>query len=127
MTDYVFDTEPLIAYFYDEPGADDVRERLHAVEAEEATGALSPVTAAEIAYKIARLKTGKPNQISPSEDNLEVGERDVRILKGFGVTMTTPPWQLVARVKVPGDFAWRRVCCCARRCGGCNARRRCGP
>ena len=51
MTDYVFDTEPLIAYFYDEPGASDVTERLQAIEQEKATGAISHATATEVIYK----------------------------------------------------------------------------
>jgi len=105
MTDYVFDAEPLIAYFYDEPGADDVRERLDAIEAEEATGALAQVTAAEVAYKIARLEAGDPNQIAPSEDDLDVGKRDVRVLQGFGVTVETSLWQLAARIKAPGGIS----------------------
>lgn len=105
MTDYVFDTEPLIAYFYDEPGADDVSERLEAVENEEVTAAIAHVTAAEVMYKIARLETGRPNEIAPTEDELEVGERDVRVLQGFGVTIETPPWRLAARIKAPGGIS----------------------
>lgn len=105
MTDYIFDTEPLIAYFYDEPGAGDVSERLEAVENEEATGAIAHVTAAEVMYKIARLETGNPNEVAPTEDELEVGERDVRVLQGFGLTIGSPSWRLVARVKAPGGVS----------------------
>ncbi|MEZ3145727.1 hypothetical protein [Halobaculum sp. MBLA0143] len=39
MTELVFDTEPLVAYRYDEPGADAVTERLQAVGRGEATAA----------------------------------------------------------------------------------------
>lgn len=105
MTTYVFDTEPLIAYLYDEPGADDVSERLAAVEHEKATGAIAHVTAAEVMYKIARLETGNPNEVAPTEDELEIGEQDVRVLQGFGVTIETPPWRLTARIKAPGGVS----------------------
>ena len=105
MTDYVFDTEPLVAYFYDEPGAADVTERLQAVENNEVTGAISHATAVELVYKIARLETGDPNNVSPSDDEFEVGERDLRILRGYGVTVETPSWNPVARIKGAGGIS----------------------
>lgn len=105
MTDYVFDTEPLIAYFYDEPGAQDVTERLQAIESDEATGAISHATATEVIYKIARLETGDPNQIAPSDDEFETGEHDLRVLRGYGVTVETPPWSSVARIKGAGGIS----------------------
>jgi len=105
MTAYVFDTEPLIAYLYDEPGASDVTERLRAIEAGDASGAVSHATATELVYKIARLETGDPNQVSPSEDEFEVGEHDVRILRGYGLTIETPAWRTVARVKGAGGIS----------------------
>lgn len=105
MTDYVFDTEPLIAYLYDEPGASDVAERLQAVESDEATGAIAHPTATEVVYKIARLETGNPNQIAPADDEFEVGEKDLRILRGYGVTIETPSWSSVARIKGAGGIS----------------------
>lgn len=105
MTDYVFDTEPLIAYFYDEPGAPDVTEKLQAIESEEADGAISHATATEIVYKVARLETGDPNQTPPGEDEFDVGEQDLRILRGFGVTIENPAWSTVARIKGAGGIS----------------------
>lgn len=105
MTDYVFDTEPLIAYFYDEPGASEVTERLQAIEQEEANGAISHVTATEVVYKVARLETGDPNHVSPGEEELQIGERDIRILRGFGVTIETPSWSTVAPIKAAGGIS----------------------
>ncbi|QSG15999.1 PIN domain-containing protein [Halapricum desulfuricans] len=105
MTDYVFDTEPLIAYFYDEPGASDVTERLTAIDNDEATGALSHATATELVYKIARLETGDPNHVSPGDDEFDVGEHDLRILRGYGITIETPPWHAVARIKGAGGIS----------------------
>lgn len=105
MTDYVFDTEPLIAYFYDEPGAADVAARLQAVQNEEATGAIAHATATEVAYKVARLETGTPTRADPGKQDLEVGVRDVRALEGFGLTIETPSWRLVAHIKAPGGVS----------------------
>lgn len=105
MTDYVFDTEPLIAYFYDEPGAGEVTERLQAIESEEASGAISHATATEVIYKLARLETGDPNQTPPDDEEFEAGEQDLRVLRGFGVTVETPPWSTVARIKGAGGIS----------------------
>ena len=105
MIDYVFDTEPLIAYLYGEPGAPDVTERLRAVQNETATGAIAHATAIEIVYKVSRLETGAPNQVAPGEAELEVGERDLRVLRGFGLTIETPPWNTVARIKAAGGIS----------------------
>jgi len=105
MTEYVFDTEPLIAYFYDEPGASAVTDQLQEIDRDDATGAISHATAAEIVYKVARLETGDPNHESPSEDHFEVGEQDLRVIRGFGVTVETPPWSAVARIKRAGGIS----------------------
>jgi len=105
MTDYVFDTEPLIAYFYGEPGASNVTERLQAIESEAVSGAISHATATEVVYKVARLETGDPNQTPPSEDEFDVGEQDLRILRGFGVTIENPSWSTVARIKGAGGIS----------------------
>jgi predicted nucleic acid-binding protein len=105
MTDYVFDTEPLIAYFYDEPGAADVTERLQAIENEEASGMISHATATEVVYKLARLETGNPNQTPPGDDEFDVGEQDLRILRGYGVTIETPSSSTVARIKGAGGIS----------------------
>jgi predicted nucleic acid-binding protein len=105
MTTYVFDTEPIIAYFYDEPGATAVTERLQAVESEAARGAIAHATATEIIDKIARLETGDPNRIPPGDDEFDVGKRDLRVLRGYGVTVETPSWEAVARIKGAGGIS----------------------
>ena len=105
MTAFVFDAEPLIAYFYGEPGSLDVTERLQAIESEEATGAISHATATEVVYKIARLETSDPDQTPPGDDEFDVGERDLRVLRGHGVTIETPSWSNVARIKGAGGIS----------------------
>lgn len=105
MTDYVFDTEPLIAYFYDEPGAAELAEKLQEVQNEVASGAIAHATAAEVAYEVARLETGDPNRSAPGDEEREVGERDIRVLQGFGLTIELPSWQRVAGMKAPGGIS----------------------
>ena len=105
MTGYVFDTEPLIAYLYDEPGATAVTERLQAIESDETSGAISHATATELVYKVARLETGDPNQIPPGDEEFTTGEQDLRILRGYGVTVEMPSWSTVARIKGAGGIS----------------------
>jgi len=105
MTEYVFDTEPLIAYLYDEPGATAVTERLQAIESDETSGAISHATATELVYKVARLETGDPNQIPPGDEEFTTGEQDLRILRGYGVTVEMPSWSTVARIKGAGGIS----------------------
>lgn len=105
MTSYIFDTEPLLAYLYDEPGADTVADRLRAVHADNATGLLSHATAVEVVYKIARLETGRPGQIEPGEDELDVGKGDLTVFQGFGLGIETPSWEGVARINASGGIS----------------------
>jgi predicted nucleic acid-binding protein len=105
MTDYVFDTEPLLAYFYDEPGATAVTERLQEIDDDEASGMISHATATEVVYKIARLETGDPNHAAPGDDEYGAGEYDLRILRGYGVTVEAPSWSTVARIKGAGGIS----------------------
>lgn len=46
----IFDAEPLVAYYLDEPGADRIEQFLEAVEAGEIDGYMSPVTVSEVYY-----------------------------------------------------------------------------
>lgn len=52
----VFDTEPLIAYFHDEPGSDAVETYLEAIESG-ASGFVSQVTRTELHYLTARVES----------------------------------------------------------------------
>ncbi|MEF8776117.1 MAG: PIN domain-containing protein [Haloarculaceae archaeon] len=105
MTEYVFHTEPLLAYLYGEPGAPDVTKRLQASDGDEASGAISQATATKVVSKIARLETGDPNHIPPGDDQFEVGKEDLRVLRGYGVTIETPSWWTVARIKGAGGIS----------------------
>jgi predicted nucleic acid-binding protein len=105
MTEYVFDTEPLIAYLYDEPGAEAVTERLQTIDRGDASGAIAHATATELVYKVARLETGAPNQTPPGDDEFDAAERDLRVLRGYGLTVETPSWRRVARIKGAGGIS----------------------
>ena len=124
MSDLVFDTEPLIAYVYDEPGTDRVQDLLKRVDAGDVTAAISEVTATEIVYKIACLQAdGRPDEADLADGRQQV---DSFVAGGIELVPPTESWPIAARVKAGGgDRARRRV----RRCTGCrtrpDARRRC--
>lgn len=101
--EYVFDAEPLVAYLYDEPGADRVAGIIDEMRAGEATGWLCRVTATEVMYVVARIEAGDE---SVTGANLDVGRRDVTVLAADGVyDIVAAPWPLVAEVKAGGGIA----------------------
>ena len=65
--DYVFDTEPLLAYLYEEAGHDKVTELIDGVYAGDATAVIADSIAAEVLYKIARFEGAEdaPTPASP--------------------------------------------------------------
>ena len=99
---YVFDTEPLIAYLYDEPGHETVASRLDAVAAGETDGLLAEVNASELSYLIARIEG---TDGTATEASLRTADRDVRALSRHGLTITRADWRTVAEIKAAGDVA----------------------
>lgn len=102
---YVFDAEPLIAFLYGERGASTVGELLTDVREEAARGAISHPTAVEIVYKVARFETGDPNHAVPGEEELATGEHDLRVLRGYGLTIESVPFDAVAPIKARGGIS----------------------
>jgi PIN domain nuclease of toxin-antitoxin system len=101
-SDYVLDAEPLVAYLYDEPGADRVESILTAVY-DDATAAMSEVTATELVYKTAWLQAdGRPD-----DRHLQTGRRRVRDFRDQGVRLVPPTdsWPTAATVKADGGIA----------------------
>jgi predicted nucleic acid-binding protein len=100
---YVFDAEPLIAHFYDEPGAARVESLLTGVYDGDITGLLSEVTATEIAYKIAWLEADG----RPTDADLDTGRTQVRDIVDGGLRLesTTESWETAAQVKAGGGIA----------------------
>lgn len=99
----IFDAEPLIAYLYDEPGSDRVEDVLGDVYDDDADAAMSEVTATEIAYKTAWLHA----EDRPTDDDLELGRRQVRNFVDGGVELVPPTesWETAAAVKMHGGIA----------------------
>lgn len=93
----VIDTEPLIAYLYDEPGASTV-----ATIIENAETAIATVIASELLYKVARLE-GEAGQ--PTPDSLLAAERDIRALTRLGVAIEPAPWRLAGEIKAHGGLS----------------------
>lgn len=102
-SDLVFDAEPLIAYLYDEPGAERVEELLVEVYDGVTEAAISEVTAAEIAYKVAWLRADG----RPGDEDLALGRRQVRNFVDEGVQLVPPTdsWEEAARVKASGGIS----------------------
>ncbi len=84
----VFDTEPLIAYFFDEDGSDTVEQYLREVM-EGATGAISVVNLSEVMY------------VAANEADRRTAETCVRSIEEFGIEVIEcmNTWQTASIVK----------------------------
>ncbi len=85
----VFDTEPLVAYIHDEPGAEDVKEYLDRVVDGTVNGFVSPVTLTEVHYIAQRYST----ELDPDDF--------ITDLRAYGVDQVTASncWREAARYK----------------------------
>ena len=101
----MFDTAPLIADLYDEPGAREVADYLRVIQDGTGTGAITHATAAEIGYKVTRLEATAPNSVTSPETVFPSGTRPIHVFQSFGVTIDTPDWNRVARIKAPGGIS----------------------
>lgn len=102
MVQYVFDTEPLIAYLYAEPGHEAVAERLARLEADGTTGAVAEVNATELLSLIARIEGEDGTATAAS---LRVADRDVRALTRQYVQTRRADWHLAGEIKADGDIS----------------------
>ena len=100
---YVFDTEPIIAFLYDEPGHDRVGELLDEVEAGDVEGLLSETNASEAYYLVARYE-GTPDE-KPTPASLRAADRDIRTLTRRGVAIERVEWRLAGEVKADGHIS----------------------
>lgn len=99
---YVFDTEAIIAYLYDEPGRETVESFLEDVTAERVPGYLSETNAAEVYYLVARFE-GTDDE--PTSESLRTADRDIRALERGGLTIERADWRLVGEVKADGRIS----------------------
>ncbi|WP_254832454.1 PIN domain-containing protein [Haloglomus salinum] len=102
MVDYVLDTEPLVAFLYDEPGHEAVAEVLERVASGAADGLLAEVNASELLYLVARIE-GVDG--TATDASLRTADRDVRALTRHGLELARADWALAGRVKAHGGIA----------------------
>ena len=99
---YVFDTEAIIAYLYDEPGRDVVEEYLTEVRDGSAEGLIAETNAAEVFYLIARAEGADDG---PTPDSFRTADRDLRALQRWGVVLERASWRLAGEVKTDGHIS----------------------
>ena len=100
---YVFDTEAIIAFLYDERGHDRVGDLLNEVEAGDAEGLLSETNASEVYYLVARYE-GTPDE-KPTPASLRAADRDIRTLTRRGVAVERANWRLAGEMKADGNIS----------------------
>ena len=102
MSGYVFDTEAIIAYLYNEPGHEAVAELLDEVFAGDADGVLTETNASEVFYLVARFE-GVDDV--PTDASLREADRDIRALEQQGLELEAADWRLAAEVKADGSIS----------------------
>ncbi|WP_226042976.1 PIN domain-containing protein [Natrinema sp. DC36] len=101
---YVFDTEAIIAYLYDEPGRSVVEEYLRDVRDGTDEGLLAETNAGEVLYLVARFE-GIDDK--PTTDSLRTADRDLRALERWGIQIERADWRLAAaEVKADGHISF---------------------
>jgi predicted nucleic acid-binding protein len=103
MTAYVFDTEAIIAYLYNEPGHETVAATLDTVFEGETVGSLAEANASEVFYLVARFEGTADD--TPTKASLRDADRDLRALERQGLTIRVAPWRLAGEVKADGDIS----------------------
>lgn len=101
MAGYVLDTEPLIAFLYNEAGHEAVAEVLDEIEDGGVDGAIAEVNATELLYKVARIEADGP----ATSDSLRSADRDIRALKRRGVAIERVDWHTTGVVKADGSIS----------------------
>ena len=99
---YVFDTEALIAFLYNEPGHEAVADFLDEVFTGNADGFLTETNASELFYLVARLEGV---DAVPTDASLRDADRDIRALERQGLELEAADWRLAAEVKAGGSIS----------------------
>lgn len=100
---YVFDTEAIVAYLYDEPGAAAVAPVLEGAFAGDHDGRIAETNAAETMYLVARYEGTQDGR--PTSESLRVADRDVRALARRGLSIERADWRLTAEIKADGGLS----------------------
>ena len=99
---YVFDTEAIIAYLYDEPGRDIVEEFLTEVRDGSVEGLIAETNAAEVFYLIAR---AEGSDDGPTPDSFRTADRDVRALQRWEIVLERANWRMAGELKADGHIS----------------------
>jgi len=99
---YVFDTEAIIAYLYDEPGRDVVEAFLTEVRDGSVEGLMAETNAAEVFYLISRAEGVDDG---PTPDSFRTADRDVRALQRWGIVLERANWRIAGEVKADGHIS----------------------
>lgn len=101
--DYVFDTEAIIAFLYDEPGNEYIRKLLTEIDGGDSTGALAETNASEVFYLVARFEGTSADE--PTPDSLRAADRDLRALARHGLSIERADWQTAGEIKADGHVS----------------------
>jgi len=104
---YVFDTEAIIAFLYNEPGHEAVADYLEAVFTGEADGYLTETNASEVFYLVARFE-GTDEQ--PTDASFRDADRDIRTLEREGIHIESADWRLAGKIKATGSISLADAC-----------------
>ena len=99
---YVFDTEAIITFLYNEPGHETVATVLDEVFSGESDGFLTVTNASEVFYLVARFE-GVDD--TPTDGSLREADRDLRALERQGLRIESADWRLAAAVKADGRIS----------------------
>jgi len=99
---YVFDTEAIIAFLYNEPGHEAVATLLDEVFTGGTDGFLTETNASEVFYLVARFE-GVDDV--PTDASLREADRDMRALERQGLELKVADWRLAAEVKADGSIS----------------------
>ena len=99
---YVFDTEAIIAFLYNEPGHEAVAELLDEVFTGDADGFLTETNASEVFYLVARFE-GVDDV--PTDASLRDADRDIRALVRQGLDLEAADWRRAAELKAGGSLS----------------------
>jgi len=100
---YVFDTEAIISFLYNEPGHQRVGTLLERVAAGDVEGHLAETNASEVYYLVARFEGTAEDE--PTAASLRTADRDIRALTRNGLTLARADWRQVGEIKADGDIS----------------------
>ena len=100
--DYVFDTEAIIAFLYNEPGHENVASLLEEVFTGSVDGWLTETNASEVLYLVARFEGTNDK---PTDASLREADRDLRALERQGLGIVAADWRLAAEIKADGSIS----------------------